>query len=119
MWQRKWSLRKKVPTANTNSYPKRKEISLGNPQPIPVVDRVKNDKASFMNLEEGKVHKWERVNGAAICRNQEGRRSLELDTKAEEKGYLEFGSEERINENLDPKTKGEQFQINSLQSTST
>ena len=59
------------------------------------------------------------MNGTAICRNQEGRRSLELDTKAEEKGYLEFGSEEKINVNLDPKTKGQQFQINSLQSTST
>ena len=49
-------------------------------------------------------------------------RGLELDTKAEEKSYLEFGSEEKSNVEIDPKTKGQQFQstINyNLHSTST
>ena len=62
------------------------------------------------------------MNATAICRNQEGMRGLELDTKAEEKSYLEFGSEEKSNVEIDPKTKGQQFQstINyNLHSTST
>ena len=63
----------------------------------------------------------ERMNATAICRNQEGMRGLELDTKAEEKSYLEFGSEEKSNVEIDPKTKAQQFQstINNLHSTST
>ena len=61
------------------------------------------------------------MNATAICRNQEGMRGLELDTKAEEKSYLEFGSEEKSNVEIDSKTKGQQFQstINNLHSTST
>ena len=83
--------------------------------------RVKTDKINSLNLEEGKVDKEERMNATAICRNQEGMRGLELDTKAEEKSYLEFGSEEKSNVEIDPKTKGQQFQstINNLHSTST
>ena len=83
--------------------------------------RVKTDKINSLNLEEGKVDKEERMNATAICRNQEGMRGLELDTKAEEKSYLKFGSEEKSNVEIDPKTKGQQFQstINNLHSTST
>ena len=58
-----------------------------------------------LNFEEGKVDKEERMNPTAICRNQEGMRGLEFDTKAEEKTYLEFGSEEKSNVELDPKNK--------------
>ena len=50
------------------------------------------------------------MNVTAIFRNQEGRRSLELYTKAEEKSYVEFGLEEKSNVKLDPKIKGWQFQ---------